>query len=207
MKNAKFYRFSNALGSGFSNFWVRFKSQILIFAILLVISFVLGIIIASKFGDSLEFERMANGHFFKLISLEISVWSYFLINLIFFFVGFAFGFLLSSNLFITIVNFIFIFLIGYLLGFDTVVCLINFTFLSRIFFIIFYVFFNLVLNLLLCVIFGIGLKRYLIIKKFGKYCPLNSGFSNCLFIVGSLMIFILLLECICINLIHFIYIA
>ena len=28
MKNAGFYRFSNILGSGFRNFWLRFKNQI-----------------------------------------------------------------------------------------------------------------------------------------------------------------------------------
>lgn len=206
MKNAKFYRISNGIGSGFNNFWIRFKTQILMFAILFFISFIIGIIVASKFGDALEFERMANQHFFRLISCEINIWSYFLINIIFFFIGFVFGFLFCSNLFVVILDFIFIFIIGYLLGFDTVVCLINFTFLSRIFFIIFYVLLNIILNILLCALLGIGLKRYLIIRKFGKYCPLNSNFSNYLFIISFLIITISLIQCITLSLIHFVFI-
>lgn len=207
MKNAGFYRFSNFLGSGFKNFFSRYKTQILVFSILFVLAFVIGILVASKFGEDLEFERMANQYFFRLISLELNIWSYFLISLIFFFLGFVFGFLLCSNIFIVIINFIFIFIIGYLLGFDTVVCLLNFTFISRIFFILFYVLLNLALNLLLCCLFGMGLKKYLVVKKFGKYCLLNENYGNYLIIILGLIVIILFLQCILLSLIHFVYVA
>lgn len=207
MKNAKFYRISNLFGSGFHNFWLRFRNQIIIFLILFIISFVLGIVVASKFGDSLEFERLANQKFFQLISLELDIWSYFLINLIFLCIGLVLGFLLSSNIIVISINFLFIFIIGYVLGFDTVVCLINFNFISRIFFIIFYVLLNIILNALICLIFAIGFKKYLIVKKFGKYCPLNNGFKNYLIVISLIYIILLLIECLCFNFIHFLYIV
>lgn len=178
-----------------------YKNYLLVFFILFLISFITGLLTASKYTDDLTCENLINTHLYSFLINDINFISLFLILSILLLLFCLFVILLTRNKFFIILNYLFFMLFSYIFGFDLCVIITCLGLAGIILGIAIWGVFNLFIFIMIMLILSIACKR---VKE--KNCSAqtfnNGTYRKIYFLLILIILILIFLMCILFSLIH-----
>lgn len=171
MKSTNYYKKYHLLKSNLTDFYKCNWKAILLFSLIFMFGFLIGIFFCSGNSSKLDYDNFFDQKLIDYLSLNCSNWSFFLNQLISFGLVCFIAIFLNSHILFIICNFTICLIRGYILGFNTVCIISLFSVFGIIFSIIIYVLICIIANLIHCLICAIAFNKFRETKKYGFCNP------------------------------------